>query len=82
MTRSPDGQRLAWTVLNGAAARVELWLVNRGGGEPVVWPGEAGYRSWPRDPSWSPDGNHIAIGLGYKPEHEVWVLGGIAATTF
>jgi Tol biopolymer transport system component len=74
---SPDARRLAWTVHNGDARRIDLWIVDRRNGEHTLWPGEADYRSWPRDPSWSPDGRQIAIGIDYRPEHEVWALTGV-----
>jgi Tol biopolymer transport system component len=74
---SPDGRRLAWTVHIASARRIDLWIVNRETGEHTVWAGEPDYRAWPRDPSWSPDGRHIAVGLDCRPEHEVWALGGL-----
>lgn len=71
---SPNGRMLAWTVLNWAQRRVDVWIVDYFSGRHVEWPGEANYNSWPASLQWSPDGKQIAFERRYLRKAEIWKL--------
>jgi Tol biopolymer transport system component len=71
---SPNGNKLAWSVLNWAERRVDLWTVDYFSGQHVVTPGEANFNSWPARLEWSPDGKQIAFERRYLRKTEIWRL--------
>jgi Tol biopolymer transport system component len=73
---APDGRTIAWGVHNESAKRIEIWFVDVATGRHASWPGEADYRSWPRDPRWSPDGRSLAFTKEYRREIEMLLIGG------
>jgi hypothetical protein len=71
---SPDASKLAWTVHNQQAQRVDLWIVDYFSGRKEVWPGEKDYQSTIAFPNWAPNGKEITFQKDYASELELWKL--------
>ncbi len=71
---SPDGSKIAF-ISDRDGAR-NLWLMNADGSEPYQVSKET--TTFVHTPSWSPDGNYIAVTKGYMssrsiPAGEIWI---------